>query len=209
MPKRIFDFLLALILATLLLPLMAATAAAVAWKMGFPVLFRQVRPGLHGRPFKVLKFRTMAEAAGADGQPLPDEQRLTKLGALLRRFSLDELPQLFNVIRGDMSLVGPRPLLMEYLPLYSAEQMRRHDVRPGITGWAQVNGRNALPWEERFRMDVWYVDNQTMLFDLRILALTALRVLRSRGISEPGQATMTPFRGSSEKAAKSDMDQDQ
>lgn len=209
MPKRIFDFLLALILATLLLPLMAATAAAVAWKMGSPVLFRQVRPGLHGRPFKVLKFRTMAEAAGADGQPLPDEQRLTKLGALLRRFSLDELPQLFNVIRGDMSLVGPRPLLMEYLPLYSAEQMRRHDVRPGITGWAQVNGRNALPWEERFRMDVWYVDNQTMLFDLRILALTALRVLRSRGISEPGQATMTPFRGSSEKAAKSDMDQDQ
>lgn len=209
MPKRIFDFLLALILATLLLPLMAATAAAVAWKMGFPVLFRQVRPGLHGRPFKVLKFRTMAEAAGADGQPLPDEQRLTKLGALLRRFSLDELPQLFNVIRGDMSLVGPRPLLMEYLPLYSAEQMRRHDVRPGITGWAQVNGRNALPWEERFRMDVWYVDNQTMLFDLRILALTALRVLRSRGISEPGQATMTPFRGSSEKAAKSDLDQDQ
>lgn len=209
MPKRIFDFTLALILATLLLPLMAATAAAVAWKMGFPVLFRQVRPGLHGRPFKVLKFRTMAEAAGADGQPLPDEQRLTKLGALLRRFSLDELPQLFNVIRGDMSLVGPRPLLMEYLPLYSAEQMRRHDVRPGITGWAQVNGRNALPWEERFRMDVWYVDNQTMLFDLRILALTALRVLRSRGISEPGQATMTPFRGSSEKAAKSDMDQDQ
>ena len=209
MPKRIFDFLLALILATLLLLLMAATAAAVAWKMGFPVLFRQVRPGLHGRPFKVLKFRTMAEAAGADGQPLPDEQRLTKLGALLRRFSLDELPQLFNVIRGDMSLVGPRPLLMEYLPLYSAEQMRRHDVRPGITGWAQVNGRNALPWEERFRMDVWYVDNQTMLFDLRILALTALRVLRSRGISEPGQATMTPFRGSSEKAAKSDLDQDQ
>ena len=209
MPKRLFDFLLALILATLLLPLMAATAAAVAWKMGFPVLFRQVRPGLHGRPFKVLKFRTMAEAAGADGQPLPDEQRLTKLGALLRRFSLDELPQLFNVIRGDMSLVGPRPLLMEYLPLYSAEQMRRHDVRPGITGWAQVNGRNALPWEERFRMDVWYVDNQTMLFDLRILALTALRVLRSRGISEPGQATMTPFRGSSEKAAKSDLDQDQ
>lgn len=209
MPKRIFDFLLALILATLLLPLMAATAAAVAWKMGFPVLFRQVRPGLHGRPFKVLKFRTMAEAAGADGQPLPDEQRLTKLGALLRRFSLDELPQLFNVIRGDLSLVGPRPLLMEYLPLYSAEQMRRHDVRPGITGWAQVNGRNALPWEERFRMDVWYVDNQTMLFDLRILALTALRVLRSRGISEPGQATMTPFRGSSEKAAKSDLDQDQ
>ena len=209
MPKRIFDFTLALILATLLLPLMAATAAAVAWKMGSPVLFRQVRPGLHGRPFKVLKFRTMAEAAGADGQPLPDEQRLTKLGALLRRFSLDELPQLFNVIRGDMSLVGPRPLLMEYLPLYSAEQMRRHDVRPGITGWAQVNGRNALPWEERFRMDVWYVDNQTMLFDLRILALTALRVLRSRGISEPGQATMTPFRGSSEKAAKSDLDQDQ
>ncbi len=208
MPKRIFDFILALILATLLLPLMAATAAAVAWNMGFPVLFWQVRPGLHGRPFKVLKFRTMAEAVGADGQPLPDEQRLTKLGALLRRFSLDELPQLFNVIRGDMSLVGPRPLLIEYLPLYSAEQMRRHDVRPGITGWAQVNGRNALPWEERFRMDVWYVDNRSMLFDLRILALTALRVLRSRGISEPGQATMTPFRGSSDKAAKSDLDQD-
>jgi lipopolysaccharide/colanic/teichoic acid biosynthesis glycosyltransferase len=208
MLKRIFDLVLALILAILLLPLMAATAAAVAWNMGFPVLFGQVRPGLRGRPFKVLKFRTMAEAAGADGRPLPDERRLTMLGALLRRFSLDELPQLFNVIRGDMSLVGPRPLLMEYLPLYNAEQMRRHDVRPGITGWAQVNGRNALPWEERFRMDVWYVDNRSMLLDLHILALTALRVLRSRGINEPGQATMTPFRGNSDKSVKPDLDRE-
>lgn len=203
MLKRIFDLVLALILAILLLPLMAATAAAVAWNMGFPVLFGQVRPGLRGRPFKVLKFRTMAEAAGADGRPLPDERRLTKLGALLRRFSLDELPQLFNVIRGDMSLVGPRPLLMEYLPLYNAEQMRRHDVRPGITGWAQVNGRNALDWEDRFRLDVWYVDNQTMSLDLRILWLTLLKVFAREGISAAGEATMTRFTGSRPRDASS------
>jgi len=200
MLKRVFDFTVALLLLALLSPVMAAVTSIIFGRMGPPVLFRQMRPGLSGRPFEVLKFRTMAEAVGSDGQPLPDEVRLTPLGACLRRASLDELPQLINVIRGDMSLVGPRPLLMEYLPLYSNEQMRRHNVRPGITGWAQVSGRNAVPWDERFRMDVWYVDNQSLWLDLRILMMTVLRVFQSRGINEPGQATMTPFRGSGETA---------
>lgn len=199
MLRRVFDFALALILVTLLSPLIAATAAAVAWSMGFPVLFRQPRPGLHGMPFEVLKFRTMAVAAGADGQPLPDEARLTKLGTLLRRFSLDELPQLFNVIRGDMSLVGPRPLLMEYLPLYSAEQSRRHNVRPGITGWTQVNGRNALSWEDKFALDVWYVDHRSFWLDLKILAMTAGRVFTGSGVSKEGFATTEKFRGTAGK----------
>ena len=195
MLKRMFDFAVALGLTFLLSPVIVATAAAIAWRMGLPVLFRQQRPGLHGRPFEVLKFRTMAEAAGADGQPLPDEARLTPLGALLRRFSLDELPQLFNVLRGDMSLVGPRPLLMEYLPLYSAEQMRRHDVRPGITGWSQVNGRNALSWEDKFALDVWYVDHRSFWLDLKILAMTAERVFSGSGVSREGFATTERFRG--------------
>jgi len=196
MLKRAFDFSAALMLVLLLSPVFVATAAAVAWRMGLPVLFRQRRPGLHGRPFEVLKFRTMAEVAGADGQPLPDEARLTPLGVLLRRFSLDELPQLFNVLRGDMSLVGPRPLLMEYLPLYSAEQMRRHDVRPGITGWSQVNGRNALSWEDKFALDVWYVDHHSFWLDLKILARTAGRVFAGSGVSKEGFATTEKFRGS-------------
>lgn len=200
MIKRLLDFGVALALILLLAPLMTLTALAVASRMGTPVLFRQRRPGLRGRPFELLKFRTMTDETGPDGRLLADEFRLTPLGSLMRRFSLDELPQLFNVVRGDMSLVGPRPLLMEYLPLYSAEQNRRHAVRPGITGWAQINGRNALPWEERFRMDVWYVDNRSMFLDLKILAMTASRVFRAHGISEPGQVTMTPFRGGSEKA---------
>lgn len=193
--KRAFDFTVALALILLLSPVIAATATAVACHMGFPVLFRQMRPGLYGNPFEVLKFRTMVEAAGEDGEVLPDLNRLTPLGVFLRRFSLDELPQLFNVLKGDMSLVGPRPLLMEYLPLYSKEQMRRHNAPPGITGWAQINGRNALSWEERFQLDVWYVDHQSFMLDLRILALTALRVVNARDINQPGQATMTPFRG--------------
>lgn len=199
MLKRTFDFAVALGLTLLLSPVIAVTAAVVAWRMGCPILFRQMRPGLHGRPFEVLKFRTMAEVVGADGQPLPDAQRLTPLGALLRRFSLDELPQLFNVLKGDMSLVGPRPLLMEYLPLYSKEQMRRHDVRPGITGWSQVCGRNALSWEDKFKLDVWYVDNRSFWLDLKILAMTIGRVFAGSGVSKEGFATTEKFRGSPEK----------
>jgi len=195
MIKRLFDIAVAAVLLLVFSPVMAAVAVAIRVTMGAPVLFTQRRPGLGGRPFDVYKFRTMTDDCGPDGAPLPDGARLTRLGSLLRRASLDELPQLLNVLRGDMSLVGPRPLLMEYLPLYSAEQARRHEVRPGITGWAQVNGRNALTWPERFRLDVWYVDHRSFLLDLRILALTALRVLNRRGINQPGAATMTRFTG--------------
>jgi len=193
--KRLLD--LAVAAAGLLLssPLLLAVAAAIRLRMGAPVLFRQVRPGLHGRPFEVLKFRTMSEAAGPDGRPLPDAERLTALGRLLRRTSLDELPQLWNVLRGDLSLVGPRPLLMRYLSRYSPEQARRHEVCPGITGWAQVNGRNALTWEEKFRLDVWYVEHWSLALDLRILALTAWRVLRGAGVAQAGHATMPEFMG--------------
>ncbi len=196
MLKRVMDISIAsLLLIVLSLP-MLATALVVRLTMGSPVLFRQMRPGLEGKPFELMKFSTMTGASDDRGNPLPDEQRLTTTGAGLRRLSLDELPQLFNVLCGDMSLVGPRPLLMEYLPLYTPEQARRHAVRPGITGWAQVNGRNALPWEERFRLDVWYVDHQSLWLDLKILGLTLLRVLRAQGISEPGAATMSKFTGS-------------
>ncbi|MBZ4420117.1 sugar transferase [Myxococcus sp. RHSTA-1-4] len=179
-------------------PVMAATALAVRVSMGRPVLFRQQRPGRGGRTFQLVKFRTMLDARGADGRPLPDAQRLTRLGRFLRSASLDELPQLWNVLRGDMSLVGPRPLLVEYLPRYSAEQARRHEVLPGITGWAQVNGRNALDWEERFRLDVWYVDHWSLWLDARILALTFLRVVQRQGIAPEGRMTMYPFLGNSE-----------
>ncbi len=196
MLKRAFDFTVSLGLILLLSPVMLVTAMLIVWRMGFPVVFRQRRPGLHGYPFEVLKLRTMLDEAGTDGQPLLDEARLTPFGRWLRASSLDELPQLINVLKGDMSLVGPRPLLIEYLPLYSPQQARRHEVRPGITGWAQVNGRNALSWEERFRLDVWYVDNHSLFLDLRILMMTLLRVFQASGINEPGQATMTPFRGS-------------
>jgi len=196
MLKRALDLVAALLLFLLLSPAIAVTAALIAWRMGTPVLFRQQRPGLHGRPFMLLKFRTMQEAVGRDGQPLPDGARLTPLGRFLRRASLDELPQLINVIRGDMSLVGPRPLLMEYLPLYSPEQARRHEVRPGITGWAQVNGRNAITWEEKFRLDVWYVDHRSLPLDFRILWLTLGRLFRPSGISQEGHATMPNFTGS-------------
>lgn len=194
--KRAFDLLIAGVLFLFLLPVLMLTALAVRIWMGSPVLLHQIRPGRFGDPFAFLKFRTMTEDRGIDGQLLPDEFRLTRFGRWLRATSLDELPQLVNVIRGDMSLVGPRPLLMEYLPLYSPEQARRHEVRPGITGWAQVNGRNALSWEERFRLDVWYVDHRSFILDLRILFLTVCRVFQARGISQPGQATMAKFTGS-------------
>ena len=199
MLKRAFDFTLSLGLMILLLPVMLVTAMLIAWRMDFPVMFRQQRPDLHGRPFEVLKFRTMSDEAGTDGQPLPDEARLTTLGAVLRRFSLDELPQVLNVLKGEMSLVGPRPLLMEYLPLYSREQMRRHDVRPGITGWTQVNGRNALSWEDKFALDVWYVDNRSFWLDLKILAMTAGRVFSGSGVAKEGFATTEKFCGTAGK----------
>ena len=196
MLKRVMDISIAsLLLVVLSLP-MLISALVVRLAMGSPVLFRQMRPGLGGRPFELMKFRTMTDATDDRGNPLPDERRLTAAGAWLRRLSLDELPQLFNVLRGDMSLVGPRPLLMEYLPLYTAEQARRHAVRPGVTGWAQVNGRNALSWEERFRLDVWYVEHQSPWLDLKILGLTLARVLRAQGVNEPGAATMSKFTGS-------------
>jgi sugar transferase EpsL len=195
MLKRALDISISsLLILVLSLPLLI-TALAVRLTMGSPVLFRQRRPGYRGRLFALLKFRTMTDAVEAGGKTLPDELRLTATGRFLRRTSLDELPQLWNVLRGDMSLVGPRPLLIEYLPLYTAEQARRHDVRPGITGWAQVNGRNDQSWEERFRLDVWYVDHRSFWLDLKILWLTILRVLRAEGVSRPGHATMPRFTG--------------
>ena len=196
MLKRCFDFSVALSLLVAISPLLALLALAVRWKLGHPVLFSQTRPGLHGAPFAFYKFRSMTDARDAAGELLPDEARLTPFGGLMRKLSLDELPQLVNVVKGDMSLVGPRPLLMEYLPLYSERQARRHAVRPGITGWAQVNGRNALAWDDRFELDVWYVDHRSFRLDLKIIAMTAWRVLRPQGISQPGQATMTRFTGS-------------
>jgi sugar transferase EpsL len=196
MLKRCFDIAIAGVALILLAPLIAAVALAVRWKVGAPALFRQMRPGLNARPFRMIKFRTMRDAYDAKGAPLPDAQRITPLGRFLRSASLDELPELWNVLKGDMSLVGPRPLLMDYLPLYSAEQARRHEVRPGITGWAQVNGRNALSWEEKFAFDVWYVDNRSFALDLKILWRTLLAVFARQGISNDGHATMPSFRGS-------------
>ncbi|WP_216320875.1 sugar transferase [Deinococcus aestuarii] len=194
--KRGFDLVGSALGLIVLSPVLAAVALLVRRHLGPPVLFRQRRPGLHGRPFTLYKFRTMREATGAGGRPLPDGERLTAFGRRLRATSLDELPELFNVLRGDMSLVGPRPLLMEYLDRYTPEQARRHEVRPGLTGWAQVNGRNAISWEERFRLDVWYVDHPSLRLDLRILGRTVRQVLRREGISQEGQATMEYFRGS-------------
>lgn len=193
--KQLIDTLLALLGLIVLSPVLIITAILVRIKLGAPVLFRQQRPGLRAQPFYVYKFRTMTDQRDADGQLLPDEVRLTPFGKLLRRLSLDELPQLLNVVKGDLSLVGPRPLLMQYLPLYSPEQARRHEVRPGITGWAQVNGRNAISWEEKFKLDVWYVDNQSFLLDLKILWITFNKVFKREGISQEGQATMEVFRG--------------
>ena len=193
--KRIFDsFLAALSVLLLALPLLFLIWQ-VRRKLGSPVFFRQTRPGLHGQPFEMVKFRTMTDTRGPDGKLLPDADRLTSFGRFLRASSLDELPELWNVLKGDMSLVGPRPLLMEYLPLYSPEQARRHDVRPGITGWAQVNGRNALSWEEKFKLDVWYVDHRSLWLDVKILWLTLRKVLVREGISADGEATMRKFTG--------------
>jgi lipopolysaccharide/colanic/teichoic acid biosynthesis glycosyltransferase len=196
MSKRLFDFMLATTALTLLLPLLLMIAVLIRARLGSPVLYRQVRPGLHGAPFRMIKFRTMRDAFDAKGNPLPDEQRMTPLGNLLRATSVDELPELWNVITGDMSLVGPRPLLMEYLPLYTREQNRRHEARPGITGWAQINGRNALSWEDKFAHDLWYVDRRSLWLDIKILFLTVKKVLIRDGISHAGQATMTKFEGS-------------
>lgn len=196
MLKRLFDMVAAMLALLLLAPALALIAWQVRRKMGTPVLFRQSRPGRHGVPFEMIKFRTMRDAQDASGKPLPDSERLTDFGRWLRATSLDELPELGNVLKGDMSLVGPRPLLMEYLPLYTPEQARRHEVRPGITGWAQVNGRNAISWEEKFALDVWYVDSLSFWLDMKILWLTAKRVLARDGISAAGEATMPKFSGS-------------
>lgn len=193
--KRAIDRALAGALLVTLSPVMAATALAIRVSMGSPVLFRQRRPGLHGRPFELVKFRTMTDARDASGAPLPDGRRLTRVGQLIRTTSLDELPQLWNVVRGEMSLVGPRPLLMEYLSRYTSEQARRHDVLPGITGWTQINGRNALQWEAKFALDVWYVDHWSLWLDAKILALTAAALLDRSGISQEGHATMPVFMG--------------
>lgn len=195
MIKRIIDVFASFFGVVMLSPVLLLVFLLVRMQMGSPVLFRQVRPGMNGKPFKMVKFRTMLDAVDAQGNPLPDDQRLTRLGSFLRSTSLDELPELWNVLKGDMSLVGPRPLLMEYLPLYSPEQARRHDVRPGVTGWAQVNGRNALSWDEKFKLDVWYVDNQSLWLDIRILFMTVKKVLVREGISGEGEVTMSKFTG--------------
>jgi sugar transferase EpsL len=199
--KRLFDVVVAGALLLLLSPLIGAVAVLVAVTMGRPVLFRQQRPGLHGDVFTILKFRTMTDATDEEGRPLRDSVRLTPTGRFLRRLSLDELPELVNVLRGDMSLVGPRPLLPEYLSRYSVDQMRRHDVRPGITGWSQVNGRNELTWEDRLALDVWYVDNRSFRLDLRILRMTLRYVVKGEGIAHPGVATMERFRGTERETA--------
>ena len=194
--KRLFDLILSIPALILLSPVMGVVALAIRLTMGRPVLFRQARPGLYNKPFTLIKFRTMIDANDAAGVPLPDAQRLTSLGRFLRSTSLDELPELWNVLRGDMSLVGPRPLLTQYLGRYTPEQGRRHEVRPGITGWAQVNGRNAITWEQKFDLDVWYVDHMSLELDARILTLTLWKVLKREGIFQEGQATMEEFLGS-------------
>ncbi len=193
--KRSIDVVLVLLASPFWVPLLALLAVLVRIKLGSPVFFSQIRPGRAGKPFRLIKFRSMTNARDASGAPLPDSERLPPFGRLLRSTSLDELPELLNVLRGEMSLVGPRPLLMEYLPLYSAEQARRHEMRPGLTGWAQVNGRNALSWEEKFKLDVWYVDNHSLFLDFRILLRTVRKVLRREGVSAEGSATAERFEG--------------
>jgi lipopolysaccharide/colanic/teichoic acid biosynthesis glycosyltransferase len=195
MLKRLFDLALAIPAMLVLAPVCLVLAVLVRAKLGSPVLFTQQRPGKDGRPFGLIKFRTMTDACDSEGNVLPDAARLTEFGRVLRSTSLDELPELLNVIKGDMSLVGPRPLLMEYLPLYSREQARRHEVPPGITGWAQVNGRNALSWQQKFQLDVWYVDHRSLLLDLRILLMTVIRVARRQNITQDGEATVPRFTG--------------
>lgn len=193
--KRFVDIALALLGLIVLSPVVLFVAIGIRRKLGSPVLFRQIRPGLYGKPFEMIKFRTMRDAVDAGGNPLPDSERMTAFGSFLRSSSLDELPELWNVLKGDMSLVGPRPLLMEYLPLYSPEQYRRHEVRPGVSGWAQVNGRNALSWEEKFKLDIWYVDNRSFWLDLKVIFLTLKKVLVRDGISAEGEVTMAKFTG--------------
>lgn len=202
MLKRFFDLFISFFALILLAPVLLLVALQIRRKLGSPVLFRQTRPGLFGRPFCMIKFRTMRDAVDAQGNPLPDSERMTPFGQFLRSASLDELPELWNVLKGEMSLVGPRPLLMEYLPLYSPEQARRHEVRPGVTGWAQVNGRNALSWDEKFKLDVWYVDQQSFWLDLKIILLTIKKVFFREGISAAGEATMPRFTGSSSGKVK-------
>ncbi|BCV31895.1 MULTISPECIES: sugar transferase [Gammaproteobacteria] len=197
--KRLFDLFTSLCGLILLSPIIALVAWKIRKNLGTPVLFRQTRPGLHGKAFEMVKFRTMKDAFDELGNPLPDSERMTPFGNKLRSSSLDELPELWNVLKGDMSLVGPRPLLMQYLPLYSKEQARRHETRPGVTGWAQINGRNAISWEEKFKLDVWYVDNQSIFLDMKILALTVKKVFIREGISADGEATMSRFEGSDKK----------
>ncbi|MCE4955669.1 sugar transferase [Macrococcus caseolyticus] len=195
MMKRTFDISVATFGLIAVSPIIIGTAIVVKNKIGSPILFKQQRPGLHGQPFEVYKFRTMTNETDSEGNLLPDDQRLTDVGKFLRKYSLDELPQLINVIKGDISLVGPRPLLMEYNDLYNEHQRRRLDVKPGITGWAQVNGRNAISWEDKFDLDVWYVDHQSFILDLYILYLTFIKVFKSEGINQDGQATVEKFKG--------------
>lgn len=193
--KRAFDIVISASALLILAPALGVVWLMVRRMMGPPALFRQVRPGLNGQPFEMIKFRTMRDATDSDGAPLPDAERLTPFGRWLRATSLDELPELWNVLRGDMSLVGPRPLLMEYLPLYSPGQARRHEVRPGVTGWAQINGRNAVSWTRKFELDVWYVDRQNLWLDVKIIVMTLARILKRDGISAPGSATADRFEG--------------
>ena len=196
MMKRLFDFLVAMCVILILLPVIIIVSVFIRFKLGSPIFFTQNRPGLNGKIFKMIKFRTMLDAKDKEGNLLPDDQRVTKFGLFLRSTSLDELPGLFNVLIGDMSLVGPRPLLVQYLPLYNKEQARRHNVRPGITGWAQVNGRNAISWEQKFKLDVWYVDNKSVWLDFKILLLTVKKVFVRDGINADGHVTIEPFKGS-------------
>lgn len=198
--KRIFDLVICAALLILLAPVLGLIALLVRLSLGKPILFRQTRPGLHGKPFKIYKFRTMSDARDMDGNLLPDEERCPVFGRFLRSASLDELPEIWNVIRGEMSLVGPRPLVMEYLERYNAEQARRNDVLPGITGWAQINGRNAISWQDKFKLDVWYVDHWSLWLDLKILAYTAIKVFTREGISAPGALTATEFMGNNDQA---------
>ncbi len=195
MAKRLMDLLFVLLTAPLWLPMLLVVAVLVRWKLGKPVFFRQLRPGYREQPFRILKFRTMLDRCDAEGKPLPDAERTTDFGRRLRASSLDELPELLQVLTGQMSLVGPRPLMMDYLQLYSARQRRRHEVRPGLTGWAQIHGRNALGWAERLEMDVWYVENRSLWLDIKILTKTLGLVLSRKGISAEGEATVQPFKG--------------
>ncbi|MEL4470513.1 sugar transferase [Shewanella algae] len=202
--KRLFDILVSAAGLLLLSPIIALVAWKIRKNLGTPVLFRQTRPGLHGKPFEMVKFRTMKDAVDEQGNSLPDSERMTPFGNKLRSSSLDELPELWNVLKGDMSLVGPRPLLMQYLPLYSKEQARRHEARPGVTGWAQINGRNAISWEEKFKLDVWYVDNRNFWLDIKILLLTVKKVFKREGISADGHVTIEPFTGQAKQGEAND-----